>query len=497
MVAEQGSTTSPLYWNLGKEGALADARFRRACAMAIDRQDLVNRLAAGRGVPGNPGFLSPANPFFAPVRQYDFDVAGANALLEGAGYRAGAGGGTRRDQRGNPLSFELLIGNGEAPLSELLVAALRRIGVELRPKLVELGPQLFGNKLIGAYDMAVLFFPGPGPGGPNADPDVLRLLFSSKVPPSLQAASSYANPAFDELADKQRSAFDEQERKDLVAQMQRLLADDLPILPLYYPETIHAVPQGRARPVVRHARPVPHVAGQQAAVHHRCQDRHRHPSPAELTTSPWLTLLPRPMLQRWSTCEDSRGVAVLFVLALVAGGCGNGGDAGDQAGVGPAVSAAAPATSPALPTTSMVAKAQTAVLQPTDFPPGFQPQADAPGEGLDLERLWNELVECLAVASPAKGSGLATSPTFLREPRHPGPGHRRVRPRLDGGRHCRRARPARGSRTAPRRRSGPTSSAAHRRERCRDRWRSPPSPRPRWRRRPSPTASRSPSTSRG
>lgn len=236
MVTEQGSTTSPLYWNLGKEGALADVRFRRACAMAIDRQDLVDRLAAGRGVPGNPGFLSPTNPFFAPVRLYDFDVAGANALLEGAGYRAGPGG-TRRDPRGNALSFELLMSNAEAPLSELLVGALRRIGVELRPKLVEVGPQLFGNKLIGAYDMAVLFFPGPGPGGPNADPDVLRLLFSSRVPPSLQAASAYANPAFDELADKQRVAFDERERKDVVAQMQRLLADDLPILPLYYPET--------------------------------------------------------------------------------------------------------------------------------------------------------------------------------------------------------------------------------------------------------------------
>jgi peptide/nickel transport system substrate-binding protein len=236
MVVEQGSTTSPLYWNLGKEGALADARFRRACAMAIDRQDLVNRLAAGRGVPGNPGFLSPANPFFAPVRQYGFDVAGANALLDGAGYRAGAGG-TRRDQRGNPLSFELLISNAEAPLSELLVAALRRIGVELRPKLVELGPQLFGNKLIGAYDMAVLFFPGPGPGGPNADPDVLRVLFSSRVPPSLQAASAYANPEFDELADRQRQLFDQRERMDAVARMQQLLADDLPVLPLYYPET--------------------------------------------------------------------------------------------------------------------------------------------------------------------------------------------------------------------------------------------------------------------
>lgn len=236
MVAEQGATTSPLYWNLGKEGPLADVRFRRACAMAINRQDLVDRLAAGRGVPGNPGFLSPANPFFTPVRQYEFDVAGANALLDGAGYRAGPAG-VRRDLRGEALSLELLMSNAEAPLSELLVGALRRIGVELRPKLVEIGPQLFGNKHIGAYDMAVLFFPGPGPGGPNADPDVLRVLFSSRVPPSLQAASAYANPAFDELAERQRAAFDEGQRKDIVAQMQRLLADDLPILPLYYPET--------------------------------------------------------------------------------------------------------------------------------------------------------------------------------------------------------------------------------------------------------------------
>ena len=234
-LTENGSTASPLYWNLGKEGPLADVRFRRACVMAIDRQDLVNRLAAGRGLPGNPGFLSPANPYFTAVRQYEFDPAGANALLDGAGYRVGAGG-VRQSPRG-PLSFELLISNAEAPLSEILVGSLRRIGVELIPKPVQIGPQLFGNKFIGAYDMAVLFFPGPGPGGPNGDPDVLRLLFSSKVPPSLQSASAYANPAFDDLAEAQRSTFDHAARKGMVAQMQRLLAEDLPVVPLYYPET--------------------------------------------------------------------------------------------------------------------------------------------------------------------------------------------------------------------------------------------------------------------
>ena len=116
--------------------------------------------------------------------------------------------------------------------------------------------------------------------------------------------------------------------------------------------------------------------------------------------------------------RGSRGVAVLFALALVAGGCSSGGGAGNQAGVSPVVSAGTPETTTAFtPTTSaaaMVAKAQAAVLQTSDFPPGFKPQPDAPGEGLDLERLWGELTGCLGVSNTAKGTAVATSPTFLR-----------------------------------------------------------------------------------
>ncbi len=235
MITDQGATTFPLYWNMGKEGALSDVRFRRACALAIDRQELVTRLAAGKGMPGNPGFLSPVNPYFAPVRQYELDVAGANALLDAAEYPVGTDG-IRSDSRGRRLSFELLIDNFQAPLSEILVGALRRIGVELRPKHVEVGPQLFGNKFVGAYDLAVLFFPGPGPGGPNGDPDILRRLFSSEEPPSLQGASNYVNRTFDALAEQQLRTFDESERRAIVAQMQQILAEDLPVLPLYYPE---------------------------------------------------------------------------------------------------------------------------------------------------------------------------------------------------------------------------------------------------------------------
>lgn len=232
-----GFVTHQLYWNLGKGSPLADVRFRQACALAIDRRNLLTRLSSGRGSPGNPGFLGPENPFAVPVRQYEFDVAGANALLDSAGYRPGSGG-IRQTADGKPLSFELRYDNvAGVPLSEILIPALRRVGVELRGKPATLGPDLFGPKLFGGYEMAVLPYPGPAPGGPNADPDVLRVMFSSRQPGySLTAASGYLNPAFDDLADEQLVTFDGQRRRAVVAQMQGIIADDIPILPLFYPE---------------------------------------------------------------------------------------------------------------------------------------------------------------------------------------------------------------------------------------------------------------------
>ena len=234
MLSDPGSSTNVVYWNLGKEGPLSDVRFRRAAIMAIDRQNLVAAIAAGRGLPGNAGFLAASNPFYASVPQIPFDVAGANAALDAAGYRLPSAGGTRVAPDGTPLSFGLLIDNARADLAEVLVGDLKRVGIDLRPKEVTVGPQLFGAKQTGAFDMAVLPFPGPGPGGPNSDPDFLRLLFSSRVNPSLQAATGYANRTFDDLADQQRVEFDEARRKAIVAQMQNIIATDLPVFALYY-----------------------------------------------------------------------------------------------------------------------------------------------------------------------------------------------------------------------------------------------------------------------
>lgn len=231
VLENDGDFASPLYFNLGRGGALADVRFRRACARAIDRAGIVERIG-GAGVAGNPGFLPPTHPFHVEVEQYPFDPGAAGQLLQAAGYQAGPSG-TRVGPDGQPLRFTLLVDEGSAAAAELVIGALQAVGIELTPQFVDL-VSLFQNKTRGNYDLAIAFFPGPSGISANSDPDYLRRIYSSRLPPSSQAVQGYQNPELDDVLDRQQVTQDEGERRALLARIQQIVADDLPVLPLYY-----------------------------------------------------------------------------------------------------------------------------------------------------------------------------------------------------------------------------------------------------------------------
>jgi len=227
-----GNSGTGLWWNLARGGALADPRFRKACAHAINREDLVQRLHGGNADPGNPGWIPRANPFHVDVEQYRFDQARANRLLDEAGYTRPSPDATRQTPDGQPLRFSLLTTSPPPPLTDLVVNALRAVGVEAAPEALDT-PAFNRRVTTGGSELSLIGF-----GGMNTDhaADYIRQIYSSKTE-SVQHAQGYVNPELDRLADEQLTAIDESRRKEIVGRAQRIIADDLPMLPLVYPHS--------------------------------------------------------------------------------------------------------------------------------------------------------------------------------------------------------------------------------------------------------------------
>jgi len=210
-----------LYFNLEKDTPLRDARVRQAIAHAVDRQALVERVLLGFGDKGNPGFLPPANPYYDPdVRDYPYDPEKAKALLVAeAGYD------------GTPIrvaySPDWIMASPR--VVEILKAGFDAIG--LKVELVTMDRATMDAAATeGSYEVLISGF-----GGLGGDPDQLRRIFASTS--RMQGFSrvrGYQNPQFDQLAEAQVTMLDPVERRKAIDQMQVILAEDLPVLPLYY-----------------------------------------------------------------------------------------------------------------------------------------------------------------------------------------------------------------------------------------------------------------------
>jgi peptide/nickel transport system substrate-binding protein len=135
---------------------------------------------------------------------------------------------------GRPLAYTLLVVNNPVPpVTDIVVNALRAVGITLTATPVDL-PTLDARTTKADYDMAITNF-----GGLGGDPDYLRQVYSSKVPKRFQSVEGYVNARFDTLAAQQLHTVDESARRGLIAQMQQIVAADVPMLPLYYPTFVH------------------------------------------------------------------------------------------------------------------------------------------------------------------------------------------------------------------------------------------------------------------
>lgn len=223
---------------------LADRRVRRAILMAIDRKTISDKLFYGKQ-PVADGNVSPLDPMYSPsARHYDYDPAEARRLLDEAGFREIAKD-VRQNAKGERLSLVLAFASGNRisdQLAQVMQSELRQIGVELRLKAAP--ARIYFDTLTHRKFDSLAFYAWV-----MSPENVPRTTLQSTEIPTAENGWSgqnfpgYRNSGMDHVLEAAERELNPDKRRAFFADMLRLYADDLPVLPMYFRVDLFVIPK--------------------------------------------------------------------------------------------------------------------------------------------------------------------------------------------------------------------------------------------------------------
>jgi peptide/nickel transport system substrate-binding protein len=222
-----------------KDPVLANADVRRAIGFAIDREAIVKYLRRGYASVA-VGIVPPMSwAFERNVFDFRYDPAEARRLLDAAGYPDPDGDGPRP-------RFRLSLKTSTSEVYRVQAAAIQRdlarVGVAVDVRSSEL-LTLLSDAARGNFQMYTLQWVGV------TDPDMLRRVYHSKqAPPVGLNRVFYRNLEVDRLIDAAAVAVEDDMRRALYTEAQRLIAEDVPYISLWYKTNV-AVAQPNLRGV--------------------------------------------------------------------------------------------------------------------------------------------------------------------------------------------------------------------------------------------------------
>lgn len=220
--AEYSVVESPGFWgyrlifNMKEYEIFRNQKFRQAFSYAVDSQELIDKIARGAAIPGNPGILSRHHVMYNPnVSEYDYAPDTAREIL-------------KQEKLDADLSFALLVGDdAEVRIGEVLKEQLSKAGIGIKVESVDMKSR--DSRIAeGQYQIALV-----GHGGWGGDPDYLRTRFSSELSHWYSGTPGYENTEVDRLTSAQIRETDPKKRKEMIFKLQKILAEDVPEIPLY------------------------------------------------------------------------------------------------------------------------------------------------------------------------------------------------------------------------------------------------------------------------
>ncbi|MBB5057977.1 peptide/nickel transport system substrate-binding protein [Granulicella aggregans] len=234
LATETGPSSVVVYMNFNvQDPILRDRRVRQAIACAIDRQAIVDAIWRGKARLAN-SLLPPehwARAADSEMASYPHDIDRAQRLLGDAGFPA------RKDGIRLHLTLKTSTDETTRLMAAILQQQVRSAGIDLQIRSAEFGT-FYSDVTKGVFQIYALRWIGS-----NEDPDIFRYAYgSASFPPKGGNRGRYSNPRLDALLQDAAGSSDQSERRKDYVEIQQILAEDLPGIPLWYPdnEVIHS-----------------------------------------------------------------------------------------------------------------------------------------------------------------------------------------------------------------------------------------------------------------
>lgn len=210
------STEGPfMYLTFNARGPLADARVRRAIALAVRRDEIVKAAFFGRGAALEGLPIAPGSEFYDAelARGWRYDPEKAKALLAEAGHASG-------------FSTSILSTaqyGMHKDTAEVVQQNLAAIGIQAELRLPDWATRVqLGNR--GQFEIAVM-----GTATDSNEPDGLNNLIDGSLPASFVRSANLRVPKLEDLMRQGRAEFDAAKRREIYRQAQAVALAEVPM----------------------------------------------------------------------------------------------------------------------------------------------------------------------------------------------------------------------------------------------------------------------------
>ncbi len=228
LVQDVGTVIAYLGFNLA-DPVLKDPRVRRAIALAIDRDEIIAHRFRGMAEKAN-SILSPRSfAYDKKLPQIASDPAQAAALLDAAGLRDPDGDGPKARFG---LTYKTSTVKERVDLARMIASQLARVGIAVRVTPYEWGT-FYKDIRSGNFQVYALSWVG------IVDPDIFYEVYhSDQAPPQGLNRGRYRSGRVDRLVEAGRREMDVQKRRAIYDEVQQILLEELPSVPLWYENNV-------------------------------------------------------------------------------------------------------------------------------------------------------------------------------------------------------------------------------------------------------------------